>query len=1033
MSRGITSRPLTWGVRIAGALLGAVIVLSGCSGEASPEIDGDGGTLSCDGIDCGGRGECVESDGPARCVCESGFIASGLNCLDDPCSPDPCSYGQCRITGDLALCACDRGYAGDTCNRCDDGFHAENGKCVEGDPCKEDPCVFGVCSLIDNLPFCACAAGTAGDLCERCDTGFHAEELRCVPDTLCSPNPCVFGQCRAEGGHSRCDCEEGYAGDQCDTCQEGYVQSGLSCREVEKDPCDPNPCEDLHKTQCANVGGESRCGCDEGFVPVGDDCLDPSQANPCDPNPCVAEHQGQCVVQGTNALCLCDEGYRPDTDGCVLDENPTTIPVRSCDVRVRYSSASAGPIFIRGTFNGWGLSHPLTKIEGVWEISISSLEPGHYAYKLYDQSNDSWFVDPNNPFTQYENGTQNSRLRIPDCDRPNLVLISDPVVTGGRIAFAVQSELGRSRTPLDSAKAWVKRNGELLTDRFDPQTGVFTLDDPDLAPGKYAYLFEVADTQGRAARRLFVPVWIESTPFDWKDASLYFVLTDRFSNGDSGNDQPVNDAALDRKANWQGGDFAGLLDRIEEGYFERLGINTLWISSPITNTSGAFMGSDNHKYSGYHSYWPTATGYTDQTPVGSLPAVDPHFGTMEDLKTLVDAAHRRGMRVIADFVANHVHADSPVYTGHRNDSPPWFNWNNQQVGQGYVCGWDRPIECWFAEYLPDFDYRNLEVTTLVMEHAIWLVQEANLDGFRMDAVKHMVIDMTRTLRGELDERIDTVSGQRFYMVGETFTGEGEDARRTIKAYVGSSLLDGQFDFPMFWMVVKTLLRKETGLDSLRSFMDDNDGYYNTGAFDAVMSTFMGNHDVPRAISHAAGQIGDLWGNGSKEQGWSSPPQTPGAEDPYLRLRMAWTFLFTQPGIPLIYYGDEIGLPGAGDPDNRRFMIFGNDLTDHQKTTLETVGKLGRARLAHPALRRGTRQTILCDANFWAYVMVSGGDKALVVLNRGGARQQTLSLSSAGLTSGRLVNHLGADSLTLSGGQIQLSIGAMQSALYTIEE
>jgi glycosidase len=126
-----------------------------------------------------------------------------------------------------------------------------------------------------------------------------------------------------------------------------------------------------------------------------------------------------------------------------------------------------------------------------------------------------------------------------------------------------------------------------------------------------------------------------------------------------------------------------------------------------------------------------------------------------------------------------------------------------------------------------------------------------------------------------------------------------------------------------------------------------------------MCGFMGNHDVPRFLSHAAGDIGDMWGNGSKEQGFYDPPGQPAGETPYLKARLAFGLLLTLPGIPLIYYGDEIGLAGAGDPDNRRVMPW-NGLTPHQEALRAAVSVLGGLRRDLPALRRGTLDVVMAQ-------------------------------------------------------------------------
>jgi glycosidase len=889
--------------------------------------------------------------------------------------------------------------------------------------------------MIDGEVTCACHQGYAGETCDRCADGYFAEGLRCVTRSVCDPNPCIHGDCLPKGGLAVCSCTEGYAGDICEDCAEGWLREDLRCIPASGDPCDPNPCgtEDQHRTVCVADGAAALCLCDDGYDFIDGSCV-LGVGDPCDPNPCPSDqNRSMCVSDGADGhACLCDAGYRLDTsDICIVDTG--SIATRSCDVTVRTRVSTTGPVSLRGEFNGWSeTADTMTKVGGAWERTFSGLRQGDYAYKVFwrDGSQERWELDKDNPYTKWVSGTRNSLLRVPDCDRPLLVLDGAPTVSGGRAKILVRALYGRQKVDLDPEHAIVTRNGLPVNGTWDQASGTFTIDDTGLAPGKYGYIFQVADTTGREADPLFVPLWVEDVPFDWRDATIYFVLTDRFQNGDKTNDLPVADPKLDAKANWQGGDFAGLKARIEADYFKDLGVNCLWVSSPIMNTQGAFWGSDGHKYTGYHSYWPIATGWTDSAPLDGLDGpIDPHFGDLAAFKAMVAAAHARGIRVIVDFVANHVHTDAPLYSEHLNDAVPWFNWNAGNVGNGYVCGWERPIECWFAEYLPDFDYRNGAVMDRVMDHAIWLIQETNIDGFRLDAVKHMILDFSATLRGRIDAEIDTHDGIRFYMVGETFTGEGDGEKQTIKEYVSPELLDGQFDFPMFWVALAALVRHERGLDALRAFMDGNDGYYGSAA---VMSTFLGNHDVPRALSHAAGQISDLWGNGSKEQGWTAPPGAPSGQDPYLRLRMAWTFLFTQKGLPLIYYGDEFGMPGAGDPDNRRFTRFDAALSTNEKATLTHVQALGKARLRHAALRRGARATIQSDGNYWAYVMKDGADAVLVVLNRGDAGTRTLAAGTAGLPNGTFRDALTGREIQVSGGSVAVAMGRLESAVFEVK-
>jgi glycosidase len=212
------------------------------------------------------------------------------------------------------------------------------------------------------------------------------------------------------------------------------------------------------------------------------------------------------------------------------------------------------------------------------------------------------------------------------------------------------------------------------------------------------------------------------------------------------------------------------------------------------------------------------------------------------------------------------------------------------------------------------------------------------------------------------------------MVGETFESGNRDI---IKSYVSSSLLDGQFDFPLRSVLTDTLLRRSGTMYDLDSFLGTNDGYYN-----GVMSTFIGNHDIARVINNALDQP---WGTWDKGDPWNGPPSAPQSASPYERLGVAFSFLFTTQGIPLIYYGDEIGMPGAGDPDNRRFMLWedkGATLNEYQKQLRSHVQKLGSIRRDHPALWKGWRTTVHVSADAYAYKMSDGEETLYVALNRG---------------------------------------------------
>jgi len=466
--------------------------------------------------------------------------------------------------------------------------------------------------------------------------------------------------------------------------------------------------------------------------------------------------------------------------------------------------------------------------------------------------------------------------------------------------------------------------------------------------------------------------------YDWRDAVLYFVLVDRFKNGNPSNDGPAI-AGVQPAAGYQGGDFEGVTQTIESGYFEELGVNTLWLSVPFDNTDAAGVGDDGMSYSAYHGYWPKDLALTESRQ-----------GSLAELEALVDAAHAHGLKVIVDYAMNHVHISSPVYQQHQE----WFwplSFDNKTCVCGGGCGWDGSDgkRCWFRDYLPDFNFTNAEARAFSVDNAMGWISSTGIDGLRLDAVKHIEDSWLLDLRARVKAEIEPVTNQHFYMVGETFTGD----KATIQYYVNpSTMLDGQFDFPLRASLVASLLTRQSPMTELDSFLVANDGYYGAG----VMSTFVGNHDVPRAIHFAQDQPlwGDVWAGG-KDRAWQNQPALPGGMSAFERLGNAFTLLFTLPGVPLIYYGDEVGMPGAGDPDNRRFMQWSGYSAGQVflKTHLQSLAAI---RAAHPALRRGTRETLAATSDTLVYRMQDGADVVFVAVNRADSSRTVGGLPSASL-------------------------------------
>ena len=391
-------------------------------------------------------------------------------------------------------------------------------------------------------------------------------------------------------------------------------------------------------------------------------------------------------------------------------------------------------------------------------------------------------------------------------------------------------------------------------------------------------------------------------------------------------------------------------------------------------------------YSGYHGYWPAKLD-----PL----APESCFGTAAELHGLIDAAHAKGLKILFDYAMVHVHASSQTFVDH----PDWF-WPNQKDGHDCICGggcsWDTDFKrCWFADYLPHWNYQNQAARDFSVDNAIQWAKEYRIDGFRLDAIKHVEDAWLTDLRTRLTNEVVPLSDppQRFYLVGETFNW---DDQGYLKSFVSpSTRLDGQFDFPARKNIVQTILMRQGSMNDLQGFYDNNDYFYGVSA---VMSPFLGNHDIGRVIHMAEDTPRwDIYSSGDKTDGWSpdTPPQ-PTADSAYERLATAFSVLLTNRGAPLIYYGDEIGLAGAGDPGNRKFMKW-DGVTGQMETLRTKVKALLAARAAHPSLRRGRRASLDVQNDLWVYEMSTTGDDVVVAINRGDNQGTSSSLPGGNYT------------------------------------
>ncbi|MCP3161904.1 alpha-amylase family glycosyl hydrolase [Myxococcus qinghaiensis] len=691
-------------------------------------------------------------------------------------------------------------------------------------------------------------------------------------------------------------------------------------------------------------------------------------------------------------------------------DSEDSIPVRTCEVTLTYAPQQSlqGTVSVTGEWNGFAAaSLPMAdRGDGVFTARLEGLEPRDYGYRFVVGKQE--LMDPQNPYSRWVRTEEYSRLTVPDCRQPVLELRRFVATPEGTLDVDVAYVDGTDEVGPDTDKVTLSLDGEVRQGAFDAKTGRLRLQVEGLPQGKHHVKVVAMDASGRAAQPLYLPFWVEPQKFRWESGLMYFAFTDRFLNARSENDGAVAD--VDPIANYQGGDFAGITQKIEDGYFDALGVRTLWISPVDQNPEGRFIGTGGKYYAGYHGYWP------------SQPRTTQHrFGSIEELRALTAAAHAKGIRVIADLVLNHVHQEHPYWVNHRNDD--WFNTSASCVCGTQDCDWEeKRLTCKFTDYLPDFNWRSSNMVDRFIDDTLWWLEAADFDGFRMDAVKHMDQVAGRTLRGRLRD-ITAMTGTEFYLVGETFVGA--DGRSQIARYISPRELDGQFDFPLYWPVREAFADGQ-GLERVDQAVRENEVFYAPGT---INSPFIGNHDVARFISQAAKQLdgegGDPWSS-------SRPSATVTDAAAFEKAKFAFTFVLTQPGVPLVYYGDEVGLPGAGDPDNRRLMRFGSTLTPLEAELLTVVQKLGQARLAHPALQTGARHTLRIERDLYVFQRsLPDGQGAIIAINRSDVERPLVvePLGSLAASSATYADVFSGRTLQLAGTETTMVIPPRSVAVY----
>jgi len=453
--------------------------------------------------------------------------------------------------------------------------------------------------------------------------------------------------------------------------------------------------------------------------------------------------------------------------------------------------------------------------------------------------------------------------------------------------------------------------------------------------------------------------------FSSKDV-MYLIMTDRFADGDAANNGSGYDRSKPR--GWHGGDLRGIMQHLD--YLQELGVTTVWIT-PVYQ---------NHEDESYHGY-----GATD------MYAVDEHYGSLDDLKALANALHQRGMKLVLDTVPNHV-GPAHVWVDDSPD-PDWFHGTKAQhrTAQGDFKPLTDPhapwltqrdvTEGWFANILPDLNQENATVAQYLTQNAVWWIEQAGLDGLRIDTFPYVGREFWKEYLGEIHTLYP-----RLTAVGEVFNPDPTITSAFAGGVTRNDVdtgLDTPFDFPSYFALRDVFLH-DAPMSKLADVLRLDALYPHPER----LVPFLGNHDTIRFLSESG-----------------ATPK---------KMKLAFTVLTTMRGMPQIYSGDEIAMMGGEDPDNRRNFPGGfttasaadrskaqsafaaESRTPEQAEMHDWVKGLLDVRRLHSSLQGGEEQVLLASTNVLVYVRGKNlqvgcsarneAERVLVLVNRGNGEE-----------------------------------------------
>lgn len=590
-----------------------------------------------------------------------------------------------------------------------------------------------------------------------------------------------------------------------------------------------------------------------------------------------------------------------------VDVNGTAYPMTYNDTTKRFeyvkSGLSDGKTHYRYKANG-------TYVVDAFNSNSEEYNNADYSYFEYYKLNATVTAEVmNKSFNYNENNVVKFNVKQADTDTQKLEVASasiDVSSLGGSSAMPIEPEL----------------QAVTISATTDTTLGTKTL--PITVTDQYGNKFSTTVDVEITDR-----VKENKKDFDWDEAVVYFMMTDRFFDGNESNNKASGaDTYGDNPGLYHGGDFAGVTAKLD--YLQDLGVNTIWLTPIVENVKGVAVtveGSKDVPYNAaYHGYW--ASDFTK---------LNPTLGTTEEFKTMISEAHKRGMRIMVDIVVNHA--------GYGSESTSTFAGmlRDKSISEGDIKSWQ--------DGLPDFATENADVRAKLVEWQTSWMKDYGVDYFRVDTVKHVDSTTWAALKNSTTE-----VNPSFKMIGEYF-GAGYASNGST---LGSGQMDADLDFDFNDQATNFV---SGNISSVEKFLSARNSALNNTY---MTGQFLSSHDEDGFKAALM-----------KGKGYTKDQATSAA-------LVAATLQLTAKGIPVIYYGEEVGLSGLNNypyQTNRYDMDF--NLATDDNVTYQHYKNLLRIRNAYKdVFARGSR-TVVAGSDEECYDVVSrsyGGTTLYVGMN-----------------------------------------------------